>query len=374
MISSIEIFFSYSHEDESLKDQLLKHLSNLKRQGVITVWHDRKIGAGREWAHQIDEHLNKASIILLLVSPDFMSSDYCNDIEVKRALERHEAREACVIPIILRPVDWKGAIFEKLQALPSDSRPVSTWTNSDEAFVNIVEGIRSATIQLRAGQLWSQLLAVKYEEIDKKIGLGEQILALNPDFQAFSDTSIQCYLAALYVNRGHESQRAVSPDAMLGVFGRPSSTEDARLKIYKRALLDFDRAIALCPNVAEHYYSRGWLRAKSFSFDDKPVSNQEMIIRRHSEILDYNGALEDYTHAIELAPEEGKYYYARAVLLDPQLESVERFFRKPDMKKTARQLQAARDVERATQLGFLDPETGEPKFDLSGMLRTINHG
>lgn len=88
----VEIFYSYSHKDEKLRDRLEKHLSILKREGVISGWHDRKITGGKEWAGQIDEHLNSAHIILLLVSADFVASDYCYDVEVKRAMERHETQ------------------------------------------------------------------------------------------------------------------------------------------------------------------------------------------------------------------------------------------------------------------------------------------
>ncbi len=146
----IEMFFAYSHKDEELRDVLEKHLSILKRQGVITAWHDRKIGAGREWEGQIDEHLNTARVILLLISADFLASDYCYDVEVKRAMERHEAREARVIPVVLRAVDWKGAPFRKLQALPKDARPVTSWPNRDEAFADVAKGIRAAVEELVA--------------------------------------------------------------------------------------------------------------------------------------------------------------------------------------------------------------------------------
>jgi hypothetical protein len=145
---SIEVFFSYSHKDEELRDELEKHLSILKRQGVITGWHDRRIGAGREWAGEIDTHLNTADVILLLISSDFLASDYCYDVEMKRAMERHEAGEARVIPVILRPVDWKGAPFGKLQALPTDAKPVTEWPNRDGAFLNVAQGIRAAVEEL----------------------------------------------------------------------------------------------------------------------------------------------------------------------------------------------------------------------------------
>lgn len=119
------------------------HLSILERNGVISGWHDRKIDAGKEWKHQIDERINAASVVLLLISSDFIASNYCWNIEVKRAMERHEAGEACVIPVVLRPVNWQTALFGKLQALPKNAKPVTTWGNRDEAFLNISEGIEA---------------------------------------------------------------------------------------------------------------------------------------------------------------------------------------------------------------------------------------
>src|SRR5437588_13084082 len=99
----IEIFYSYAHEDEDLRNRLFKHLSSLRREGLIVEWHDRQILPGTGWTHEIDSHLNTASIILLLVSPAFMVSDYCYDVEMARAMERYEAGEAYVIPVILQP-------------------------------------------------------------------------------------------------------------------------------------------------------------------------------------------------------------------------------------------------------------------------------
>ena len=107
-----------------------------------------KISAGTEWAQAIDDNLNSAGIILLLISADFMGSDYCYDIEMQRAMERHEAGEARVVPIILKPVDWSGAPFSKLQAFPKDARPVTKWANRDEAFLNIAQGIREAAMTM----------------------------------------------------------------------------------------------------------------------------------------------------------------------------------------------------------------------------------
>jgi nucleoside phosphorylase len=146
----VKIFFSYSHKDEVLRDQLATHLSTLRRQGVIKEWHDRKIGAGKEWAGEIDRNLESAHIILLLVSADFINSDYCMDVEVRRAMGRHELGEAWVVPVILRPVDWNGLPFSKLQALPKDGKPITTWSDRDEAFLNVAQSIRSVVTEITA--------------------------------------------------------------------------------------------------------------------------------------------------------------------------------------------------------------------------------
>ena len=150
-IPRLRLFYSYAHADEELRDELEKHLSNLRNQGVIEEWHDRRIIGGAEWAGEIDEHLERADIILLLVSADFLVSKYCYAIEMKRALERHKQKESRVVPVILRPVDWEGAPFAGLQALPKNGRPVTEWPNRDAAFQNVAKGIRKVAEELAAG-------------------------------------------------------------------------------------------------------------------------------------------------------------------------------------------------------------------------------
>ena len=151
--ASIEVFYSYAHEDEELVKELRKHLSILKRQGVIREWYDREITAGTDWKGQLDQHLNSSGVILLLVSADFLASDYCYDVEMTRTLERHDQGEARVIPVLLRMVDgWQGAPFGKLQSLPTDGKPVTSWKNRDEAFADVARGIRNAIGQLGAQQ------------------------------------------------------------------------------------------------------------------------------------------------------------------------------------------------------------------------------
>src|SRR6266496_2935557 len=148
------LFISYAHEDEQLRRELEKHLSLLRQQRIISTWHDRRITAGTDWSQEVDEQLDSASIILLLISADFMASQYCYSTEMKRAMDRHAAGRASVIPIILRPIDWKGAPFGKLQVLPTNALPVTSWPNHDEALTNIAQGIRNAVEKISATPLF----------------------------------------------------------------------------------------------------------------------------------------------------------------------------------------------------------------------------
>jgi eukaryotic-like serine/threonine-protein kinase len=142
----IEVFYSYAPEDDALREQLDKHLVVMKRDGVFDAWHQRRIGAGQEWRGTIDEHLKAARVILLLVSADFLASDYCWDVEMAQALARHDAGDALVIPILLRACDWKGARFARLRALPGNETPVTSWRNQDEAWESVAVGISEALI------------------------------------------------------------------------------------------------------------------------------------------------------------------------------------------------------------------------------------
>ena len=117
-MAGIEVFLSYSHADEGHVKELLKHLDLLRRQGLIEPWYDRRIEAGAKLHTEIDARLNSADVVLLLVSPDFVSSDYCYEREMERALDRHRVGEATVMPVILRPCDWHSAPFGDLMAVP----------------------------------------------------------------------------------------------------------------------------------------------------------------------------------------------------------------------------------------------------------------
>ena len=151
--SGLSIFFSYAHKDAKLRKELAEHLGLLERQGYVTMWHDGEIRAGKEWDFEIKKQLEEAQIILLLISSGFIVSDYCYSKEMQRAIERHDLREARVIPILLRPCIYKEAPFAKLQMLPTDAnnnvRAITRWRpNRDEAFAKVAEEISKVVKEL----------------------------------------------------------------------------------------------------------------------------------------------------------------------------------------------------------------------------------
>jgi replicative DNA helicase len=140
----VSVFFTYSHKDEEHKEALQAHLSGLQRSGKIKTWNDRKINPGDSWENEIDQNLNEAEIIIALISSDFINSNYCYGIELKRALEKNHDKSAILLPIFVRPCVWKDAPFAKIQGLPKDANPVTSWRNIDEAWMDVAEGIKGA--------------------------------------------------------------------------------------------------------------------------------------------------------------------------------------------------------------------------------------
>jgi hypothetical protein len=144
------LVFSYAHADEGLRNELEKHLSPLKRMGRISTWHDRRIVPGEEFEGQIDQHFAEADILLPLISSDFIASDYCYEIEMTNALQRHERGEAIVIPVILRPCAWHKLPFGKLLAATVDGKPITQFASYDEGFVQVVDAVSRALDKLEA--------------------------------------------------------------------------------------------------------------------------------------------------------------------------------------------------------------------------------
>jgi hypothetical protein len=145
----LEVFYSYSHDDEDYRKKLGKHLSVLRRAGLITDWHDRDIDAGTAWQEQIDRHLLSADIVLLLVSASFIASDYCWGDEITKALARHKEKKARVIPIILHPCGWLMTPLKELQGVPRDNKAISLWANEHAAFDHVLTEIAKVVDDLR---------------------------------------------------------------------------------------------------------------------------------------------------------------------------------------------------------------------------------
>lgn len=139
---AIRVFLVYAEKDKHWLSQLETHLSMLQRNGLISLWQKQQLIAGTDCAGEVDQQIEQASLILLLVSADFLASDYIHHVEMKRAMERQAAGEVRVIPILLRPADWENTVFGHLQPLPSDKKPLSNWHNRDQAFLHVVEGIK----------------------------------------------------------------------------------------------------------------------------------------------------------------------------------------------------------------------------------------
>lgn len=198
---AFELFYAYARKDEALLNQLDTHLELLKREQYISTWHDRAITAGTVWAKEIDAHLKSAKIILLLISSDFLASDYCSGIEMKEAMRRHDAGEACVIPVILRACDWHTAPFGHLQVVPKNAKPVKMWRDRDEAYTNVAREIRRvidafretagkhATVELLEEERDAEKEEVKAKESPAQTKTLTKFLTMTPDqlFERYRD-------------------------------------------------------------------------------------------------------------------------------------------------------------------------------------------
>lgn len=138
----MKAFISYSHKDDMALERLHTHMAVLRHDRKVEAWFDREILAGGDLNAEIDEHLESCGLFLLLVSPDFLASDYCVGREMERALERHHAGEAQVVPIIVEPCDWKSTLLRNLKALPRDGKPISEWTNENNAYIDVIKELR----------------------------------------------------------------------------------------------------------------------------------------------------------------------------------------------------------------------------------------
>ena len=209
----IKLFYCYAHEDKTLRDELEIHLSSLKRQYRLNNWYDRQILPGEDWEHAIDNNLTTADLILLLISPHFMNSDYCYGKEMQRALERHQAGTCRVIPILLRPTYWEEAPFSTIQLLPTDAVPITRWTDRDEAFYDVVKGINTAIKALLLARKTKEDALLELKRYEEALAACEQAIRLDPNL-AFAYSNKGAALRAL--RKSEEAQQAFEKARQLG--------------------------------------------------------------------------------------------------------------------------------------------------------------
>lgn len=138
----LKLFVSYSHKDEAFREDLETHFTMLMRQGKISVWNDRKILPGGNIDNNIDIHLADSDIVIFLISPDFIRSEYCFSKELSDALDLHEEGRVQVVPIIIRPCDWMEAPFARLRVLPKDGLAITKWAPQEDGWLDVIGGLK----------------------------------------------------------------------------------------------------------------------------------------------------------------------------------------------------------------------------------------
>ena len=298
-IRGIKIFYCYAHEDKALRDELEMHLSSLKHNKQITTWYDGQIEPGKERQHEIEIQLNTAHIILLLVSPHFMASDYCYGVEMQQATKRHNAGKACVIPIILRRVIWEDAPFSKLQILPTNGIPVTRWQDRDEALWDVAKGIRKVVEEMLSS-LKSEVERLQEEQLLASKAL-EEHKRYHHILEAYDDA----------INLGSKDSN---------IFGLRANALN-NLELYEEALESCDKAISLDPDNITAHANKGYALNRLERFEEG-LDACEKVIRLDSSyataynnkgyalmgLKRYNEALEAYNQAIRLEPSEGITY------------------------------------------------------------------
>jgi TIR domain/NACHT domain len=395
----VEVFYSYSRKDLELQETLKTCLGTLKRQRIISGWDDRELVGGEEWDRAIKAKLNAADIVLLLISPDFIDSDYCYGIEVTRAMERHEAGEACVIPIILRPSDWKyeSVPFNKLTALPTGVEPVTKWANQDDAFLNIAQGIRKAAAKLIAEQkerlqkaetIGLELLpgySKKYREAHGQIKLLRmpkavdletiytRVRFLNQFNPYCSQEGLEEYFRARDRHQMREVKEldgfaAVNQHQYLMVLGAPGAGKSTFLR---RVGLEALKVETNAESLFQHQCIPVFLELKKFKSD--PVNIPQAIVQELN-ILGFTTALTAITKTLE----EGKFLVLFDGLdevpkdnLNAVMEAIQAFVRQYDKNRFIASCRIAAYRSSSSFAQFLDIELAE--FNDGQMEQFINN-
>ena len=295
----IKLFYCYAREDKALRDQLETYLKVLTRQYGLTHWSDREILPGEQWEQEIHAHLDTADIILLLISPDFVASDYCYGKEMQQALERHREGTCRVIPILLRPTYWEDTPFNNIQMLPTDAEPITSWPDRDKAFHDVVKGISSSIKAVLDSRKTPEEWIEEGSNHNKHERYKEAIYAYR-QANRHTPASPAVYNGIGYALNGRKSyeyalkvlNKAIdlAPDHTYAYINKGKALTG--LERYEEALAAFEQAIACDPSNAAAYKSKG-----------------DLLIRLER----YKEALKVLDKAIACDPDDASTYYGKGI-------------------------------------------------------------
>jgi hypothetical protein len=283
---AVKIFLCYARKDERMINKLLTHLAPLKQEKFIEVWYDLDVNVGTELEATIHKYWRESQIILLLISPEFMSSSYFSGVEMEYAIARHERGEVRVLPIILRPVHWQVVnSLHKLQVLPDDAKPVIDWLTQDHGFVNVTEGIYKVVQQLSSQNL-PDLIAEKRKWMENFEKFVEAVRSqLQPEVRANATAGTLQQLSALVPNG------ATLADLLAGwrILASPREGEEAGV-VQRRVTCNDLAAIATQFTHEEGNLSRAiqvwqaWSNAFSDSTDPRHTTMAKTFSRELAEL------------------------------------------------------------------------------------------
>jgi len=356
----IKLFYCYAHEDKALRDELQVNLAGLRRQYQLTNWYDREILPGEKWEETIDKHLSTADVILLLISPHFVDSDYCYGKEMQRALARHHAGNCCVIPILLRPTYWEETPFSTIQMLPTDTRPITSWPDRYEAFHDVARGISTAIKAL----LTSRAHKTKEQWLNEGTALynlkryAEALAAFNHAIRLHPNYALAYFYKGTALNDLKRYAEALAtfnhairldPNDTLAYNNMGHSLYN--LQRYEEALTAYNHAIRLDPNNIDAYHNKGTALNDLERYTEALVAFNHAIRLHPNDIVAhhnmghslyalkrYEEALAAYNHAIRLDPNYALAYYNMGKTLEA----------------LGRRKEAQLAFDKARQLGYTD--------------------
>ena len=354
----VNIFYSYAQQDRALRDELNKHLDALKGLGQIKNWHDGGIPPGMDQRNAIDNFLNTADIILLLVSPDFMASDDCS-VEMKRAMERHTDGDARVIPILLRPAEYKDAPFGKLQSLPTNAKAIMSWSNQDEAFDDVAREIYKIIEEVLiiprgkyVKERWLDIGDAHYDaqQYEEALKAYERVLQIDPSclpawiYKGWALYSLKQYEEAL-----KPFERALQIDQEDFTVWHAKGTALYKLKRYNEAIAFYDCALQINPDYVVALTAKGralYMRGRykevldcceqALRIDSKDAEAYSGKGNALYASYHYKEALAAYEEALQCDPTIGYAHYQKGKLLD----------------RLGRSQEAQQAFEKAKELGY----------------------